>query len=303
VDKALESCLSEEIQGYVLASRLSIGWDAALALILALDRDHRALLERILRRCAALNRECLDDLERLAGILTAEEALAEDVEAEREARRGQLGHVEPRAARAFLELARARDCGGALERDPITHAYFRELSPDSAARQERSSEASAPLALLDASGEAEALLPAPGLEGSIGRATPDAATPFLEAMHLLNDEAPGRYADRMEELAYLANVLLAGASVDGRRLRPAEAAEAALATVALGAEIEVRQRGAGRSRPRRPATAGELSAVLRDCPADPLFRAASATLASALSAAEGRTFLRSRGELDAALRR
>jgi hypothetical protein len=37
------------------------------------------------------------------------------------------------------------------------------------------------------------------------------------------------HARRIDELGYLANVLLAGASIAGRRYRPAEAAEAALA--------------------------------------------------------------------------
>jgi hypothetical protein len=43
-------------------------------------------------------------------------------------------------------------------------------------------------------------------------------------------------AQRFEELAYLANVLTAGATIEGRRYRPLEAAEAAVALCDRGLE-------------------------------------------------------------------
>ena len=86
-EKAIESSLSEEIDGYLLIARRPDGWDAVLALILALDERHRGLLERLLDRCAYLCRGYVDDLSALHEVLSAEESLAEDVEAEREERR------------------------------------------------------------------------------------------------------------------------------------------------------------------------------------------------------------------------
>ncbi len=86
-DKALEGCLCEEIDGYLLVSKVHDGWDAALALILALDRDDRSLLVRLLDRCAANSSEYLDDLDALSTVLSLAESLAEDIEVEREERR------------------------------------------------------------------------------------------------------------------------------------------------------------------------------------------------------------------------
>lgn len=54
------------------------------------------------------------------------------------------------------------------------------------------------------------------------------------ALRRLAANVPETFAERSEELAYLSNVLIAGCAVDGRRLRPLEAVEHALAAVSLG---------------------------------------------------------------------
>lgn len=283
-DKAIESSLSEEIDGYLLVARDPEAWDSVLSLILALDRDHRAFLVRILDRCADLSRSLLDDLDELATHLSTADSLAEDVEAEREARRSALGYVEPRAARSFLTLARQPLSSSAVrtERDPITRAYFRDLERRSApAPESRTSTAdvrSSVTALLAAGTEqeVEAVRPAP--------ATGAADTPpLIEALRLLGARDPEILAARTEELWYLANVLMAGADAREGRLRPTDAIDAALATVTLGAELEA---GA------RNQTPGELAGILRGCSADRLFRRASSSLGS-------RGFLRSAAELAA----
>jgi hypothetical protein len=61
--------------------------------------------------------------------------------------------------------------------------------------------------------------------------------PLTRALRELAQTDPAAFARHAEELAYIANVLLAGASIDGDRLRPAEAAQAALACVNLGLEL------------------------------------------------------------------
>jgi hypothetical protein len=71
----------------------------------------------------------------------------------------------------------------------------------------------------------------------------------------------GRHADRLRELAYVTNVLAAGASLAGRPLRPVEAATAAVATANLG--LEQLRAGQGKR-----ATAARL---LADTTADRLF--------------------------------
>ena len=94
---------------------------------------------------------------------------------------------------------------------------------------------------------------------------------MVEALQRLRELDATAFEERMAELAYLANVLVAGGTVEGRRYRPAEAAEAAMATVARGAEIELRKHSKSSKRP----TAEALAEILRDHPADLLFRAAA----------------------------
>lgn len=181
VDDAIEGSLAEELDGYLVIARRQEGWDALLALLLALDRDHRAFLERVLDQCTALCHPLLQDLDELAEALSSEASLAEDIEAAREARRAARGFVEPRAAKAFLSL------GPSPERDPLTRAYFRELAPERAG----------PRALAD--------------EIVRDRALPAPVSPVIDALDALDDAT--RTA-RMHELGYLANVLVAARGVE-----------------------------------------------------------------------------------------
>jgi hypothetical protein len=295
VEKALESSLLQEIDGYLLVSREGKGWDAALAVILALDRDHRALLERLLDRAARQSSRLLDDFDALAEVLSEAESLAEDVEAEREERRAALGFVEPRAAKAFLTLA--REGLGSTGRDALTKAYFRALPPTSdVAPQPRQQAASQPLL---AQGQQTTLVPlaADGHEavsqpllgaGDGQQARPE---PLFAALRQLHEDAPAAFLERMEELTYLANVLVAGASRrDGTPFGAAEAAQAALATVALGAELAA----------NGERTVKALQAVLERVSADELFRRASAALAADSFRA---AYLTSLSELETARKR
>ncbi len=317
-DKAIESSLSEEIDGYLLLSKESEGWDAALALILALDRDHRAFLERILDRAAALSSHYVEDLEALTEALSGSESLAEDVEAEREERRAEQGFVEPRAARAFLTLAREPFSGSAEKapRDALTKSYFRSSGNGAAqtmAAPPPEGDTAALLAAIDeviageslgkrvdgargsaAGRTAQLRLRAEEGEGTALEGASDGGT-FSVALRLLAEQDARAFGARMDELAYLANVLVAGAMKNGGRFEAAEAAEAALATVGFGAELEAR---GGR---RRAATAAELCLVLRASPADALFRRASSILFVAKGRVGSVGYLLGASELDEAL--
>lgn len=283
-DKALESSLTEEIDGYLLVSRMDEGWDAALSLILALDRDHRSLLVRILDRCSALAQEYVDDLDALATVLSSEESLIEDVEAERDERRSTQGYVEPRAARAFLELARQPLTAGdaSEERDAITRAYFRDLGGVSPTATGATG-ADRLLELVGAVDDGAALslaLPMGSDTAESAESPVDSKATFIEAMQLLSEDDAHLFSERMSELGYLANILLAGAQIEGRRFRPSEAAEAAISTVAYGAELEAQAHKAGEADKRKSATAAELCRLLHEWSADRLFRKASSVLAT-----------------------
>jgi hypothetical protein len=271
-EKALASCLSEELDGYQLIARRHEGWDSVLAALLALDRDHHDESTRLLERLCRLSGDAVERHGGLHECLSPERSLEDDVAAERDERRAAAGHVVPSSAAAFLKLARApassRDTP--TVRDPLTAAYFRTTSAKIAharpARTRPVGSAGEPAArdlaawlreagvLSDIAGGAgtRALLGAN--ERGAGRGDPL----VVVALRELASSAPSVFAARSDELAYLANVLVAACSHRGRRMRPIEAVRAAVATTSLGLAL----------------AGGEPHLALRDRSADVLFRSA-----------------------------
>ena len=129
-EKALESCLYQEIDRYRIIARRHEGWDSLVTVLLALDKSHRALLERILERCASMASQYIEDNGGLYDVLSSEDMLEADVAGDREDRRAAEGFIAPASARSFLALARTVDVRESApgERDPVTRAYFRELA-------------------------------------------------------------------------------------------------------------------------------------------------------------------------------
>jgi hypothetical protein len=249
VEKALESCLAEELGEYRLIARRPGSWDTLVTLLVALDRDHHDYLARLLGRLCALGEDFIEENGGLYHVLTQAESLAADVGAEREDRRAEQGYISPSGAASFLALARTTDLGTLLasqERDPVSRAYFRQLrdetpvpQPSAAATKTRPRAAAAATArLLALLREAEVVAPAPVPQ----RLLPSAPTatgevePLTSGLRRLAERAPDAHAARMRELGYLGNVLLAGCTLAGRSLRPVDAARAALATCNLGLE-------------------------------------------------------------------
>jgi hypothetical protein len=278
-EKIIEGSHLEELDGYLLISRIHDGWDAVFSLVLALDRDHRGFLVRVLDRCADITDDYTHDPEDLITVLSCEESLADDVEAEREERRSALGYVEPRAARSFLSLARQPFTTDVAfdGRDSVTRAYFRDrtTAPETLPREFDHRKRIA--ALLDENhpNAPSRSIPAPVNElDPVGAGHPS----IIAAMRLLNEFEPVSFSKRVEEMQYLSNVLIAGAGTSAhRRFRPVDAAEATLATVGLGAELVVHEQVA-RSTIDLSATPMELCRILGSCHADILFRKASSTL-------------------------
>jgi hypothetical protein len=148
-----------------------------------------------------------------------------------------------------------------------------------------------------------------GAESSLGTTEfplhTTAMSAVMDALRELRRDEPTLFGERMEELAYLANVVLAGHERGGTRLRPKAAAEAVLATVCYGAISEVRALRAQEKR-KNPVSPSELADVLRERAADLLFRAASSALtagaAPKLKTAKEDGLLYSAEELEAAIR-
>ena len=289
LERALDAQLFEEWQEFRLLARDPMHWDVVWAALLALDRDHHDLLRAILEQCCALSSEYIEEQGGLYEVLTSEEMLEGDVAGEREDRRAAEVFVAPADARSFLELARR---GEQLQtRDPMTKAYFRAVASEKPARPAESAarasgtDVAGPAAdvseLVQLLEDAAVVGPArqqpmaalaDGLAAAKKRderawversqlmAAEKPVLLLLAALAELRLQRPELFSQRIEELGYLANVLIAGSS--GRRPRPVEALEQAIAVCNTGLE---RALGADRALARAVELLGET-------PADQLFR-------------------------------
>jgi hypothetical protein len=244
LEHALDAALFEEWEEFRLLARDPMHWDAVWTALVALDRDHHDLLREILTRCCALSAEYVEEQGGLYAVLTSEEMLEGDVAGEREDRRAASGFVAPADARSFLELARRGDRPDA--RDPITRTYFRALAGRDPARQTGSA---APASGAEPAGPgpdvsrlAQLLEEAAGVEPArrpllalpAGPAAADPVPLLKAALAGLQEQDAELFSRRVEELGYLANVLIAGSA--GHRPRPVEALERAIAVCNRGLE-------------------------------------------------------------------
>lgn len=245
VDKALDGCLGDEWEEFRLVARDPLAWDTVFGALMALDRDHHDLLRRILERCRQLSTELIEDNGSLYDVLTADEMLETEMRAERDERRAAQGHVAPSDARSFLELARTTEAT-LRTRDPVTRAYFRELEAhrgeartSSSAIETREGGAPGAEALLGLLAGAGVIQSAHDSIAALGPRSSDEALSVRDgsleqALRELSEARPEAHAERMEELGFLANVLMEGWAPEAQRLRPAEAIEAAVEVIELG---------------------------------------------------------------------
>ena len=238
-EKALESTLHEEWEEFRLIARDAASWDVLWAALVALDRDHHAILREVLERCAVLDAEFIEDNGGLYEVLTAEEMLENDLGAERAERRAGEGFVAPSDARAFLALC--KQDADLLTRDAITQAYFRELARPQAAQRRPTSATPPPSPeLLQVLADAQVMPTAEAQPLRLSAGTsPESTRPqtsFERALRELAESEPRLAEQRLEELAYLSNVLIAGSSRGGQKPRPIEALERALRICSVGLE-------------------------------------------------------------------
>lgn len=189
-----------EVAGHVLRARRTECWDAIVALVAALDADHASFCHAVLQGVCRLSNAALEQ-DGLDDLLPASAQHLHDVGLAREQRRGDRGYVSADEARAFLLAARLRV--------PPGHALVTQPPAD-------------------AEGVTSQALAA------LSRTTRLATLTRLLARLQAHDDAV--HDARQGELAFLANVLVEGASVWSRAFTPAEAAAAVAATCNLGLE-------------------------------------------------------------------
>ena len=250
----LDEGLHREIGGYLLVAKLHDSWDTIVTLLTELDERHTERFHRVMQGCRRLSNST-PEIDGLDDLRLDSEQTHFDLGFDRERRREQRGYVTPAQARAFLRGARQAGRGqeAAPPVNPVATAYFRALAgpadadtpaPASGMLPASNAGAAAPAgpsagavaAVIDILEQAGVLPGQPrALLGSGEDPTPRIAR-IRAQMQFVHDRDPDAYARRTGELAFLANTLVAGCSLQTRPFTAPEASDAVLATCNLGLE-------------------------------------------------------------------
>jgi hypothetical protein len=244
-----------EVGGYLVRAQRTNAWDAIVALLVTLEIEHNHDFHAVMEGCRRLSNS-RPEIDGLDDLLLAPEQHLHDVAIERERRQSRHGYATVADARAFLHMARQPQ----HTINPIATAYFRAAEEEADPAPEDTSAGAPERALhrdatdVSASGgddipksidaviellaeagvmpeRPRALLAAANEDP---RATTLAVLTRLMEFVLHHDETA--YLTRSRELAFLANTLLAGSSVQSRPFTPREASEAAACICNLGLE-------------------------------------------------------------------
>jgi hypothetical protein len=232
--------------GYLVRAIRNDAWDAIVALLLALDAGHPERFHAVMRGCRGVSNSA-PEVDGCDDLLMAPEQLLHTVAVDREHRRSQQGYTTPADARAFLQMARdgrPRRVHGAplMKTNPIAAAYFRaadETPALPAAAHPISPRGSVSEALDAFAGLlAEAGVVPAQPRALLGGTTsePSRFTRLRPLMEYIGDADDHACFARSRELAFLANTLMAGCSVQSRPFTAQEAADAAAAICNLGLE-------------------------------------------------------------------
>ena len=282
-----------EVGGYLVRARRTDAWDAIVTLLVTLETERNDYFHAVMQGCRRLSNS-RPEIDGLDDLLMAPEQHLHDVAIEREGRRSRYGYATPADARAFLQMARQPHAASAptapIAMNPIATAYFRatEEEADSPEGTSPGAPERAPHpdatdvstrgdddipttieAVIELLAEAGVMPERPRALLEAADEDPRARLPLLRRLMefvLHHDETA--YLTRSRELAFLANTLLAGSSVQSRRFTPQEASDAAACICNLGLEgWPARWPGAtsnGASSPRELDTAMPPDAFLVD---------------------------------------
>jgi hypothetical protein len=240
--------LKREVGGYLVRARRTDAWDAIVTLLVTLESEHNHYFHAVMQGCRQLSNS-RPEIDGLDDLLMAPEQHLQDVAIEREQRRSRQGYATPADARAFLQMARSPVASAPrapIAFNPIATAYFRAIEEEApafakaSARQGRGDDdiSTSIDAVIELMAEAGVM---PDRPRALLEAAPDdpraariAILRPLMKFVLLHDETA--YLTRSHEFAFLANTLLAGASVQSRPFTPQEASDAAACICNLGLE-------------------------------------------------------------------
>jgi hypothetical protein len=245
----LDDALRCEISGYRVVARRTASWDAIVAVLLALDAEHSAYFHRMMGGCRSLSNSA-PEIDGLDDLFTVGDQVMFDLAVARERRREAQGYAAPAEARAFLQTSRQLRLAGdtAPAYDPVARAYFRAIATtadadDHAGDVAVASESTPPETPEDAVAAIDAVLFEAGVVSQPQRALlgggPGDVPRFARMqaqLQLVRERDYTAFSIRSQELAYLANALAVGCSIQARPLTLQEASDAAVAVCNLGLE-------------------------------------------------------------------
>jgi hypothetical protein len=224
-----------EIGGYHLAARREDAWDAIVAVFLSLDARHRDRFDELMSALRSLSNS-RRELDGLHPLLESSGQMMFEVVSERERRREKHGFASPPEARAFLQMSRSVRPGVVPPPNPIARAYFRSIDTASEVDESPAWRDGADVEVAELLAEA-GVLPQQAPRGLLTSAE-DESSSRLSHMHrhmqFVFERDQVAYGERNAELAYLANVLMAGCSIQSRPFTAKEASDAAVAVCNLG---------------------------------------------------------------------
>jgi hypothetical protein len=250
VSRIVDDGLSSDVGGYVLVARRADSWEAIVEVLMSLDAVHPDYFHQVMGGCRMLSNS-QREIDGLDDLLTESDQVMFDLAVDREGRREKQGYVTPAQARAFLQMSRQLqlETDAMPSENPLARAYFRALdervadvhtesgllSAGSEVVPSEDTEA-AVAAVFDVLLEAGVIAQAPRalLSGPEGHA---ARLGCIQAhMHFVLDYDQATYSTRSQELAYIANTLMAGCAIQARPFTAQQASDAAAAICNLGLE-------------------------------------------------------------------
>jgi hypothetical protein len=239
-----------EVGGYLVRALRADAWDAIVALLLALDNDYHDFFHAVMGGCRRLSNS-VPEIDGLDDLLMEGEQLLHELKVGREQRQSLQGYITRADARAFLQMARERRCrrpDGAPAPNPIAAAYFRDTGDTAASTDHDASrlpwrDTEAARTGRESMDAVAGLLAEAGLLPQRPRALLAGARPeqtrltrIRPLMDYLHEKHDTGYLARNRELAFLANTLMAGCSIQSRSFTPQEASDAAVGICNLGLE-------------------------------------------------------------------
>jgi hypothetical protein len=245
--------VSCDVGGYRVVARRPDSWDAIFGVLTSLGAEHQAYFHRVMRGCRRLSNS-KPEIDGLDDLLPEDEQVMFDLAFSRERRREQQGYMTPAQSRAFLQMSRQVPLGRDTlppSGNPVARAYFRAIESTTAADADSGSRpllttSGAPSAPADSADAVTAIvdmlldagvLPQPPralLDGPQSHASRLAC--IQAQMQFAGDHDHFACSMRSQELAFLANTIMAGCSLQARPFTAREASDAAVAVCNLGLE-------------------------------------------------------------------